>query len=96
MSYLCQVVIKRLAFPEWCAVEVDPDDEQENYIKYRELLKLLLTNLALIKPIHASLLQLIDEALSNTDIHKTPFRQAEVSLLLVHELYSAIKGVERE
>ena len=96
MNYLAQVVLKRLAFPEWCEVEIDPDDDQQNYIKYRELLKLLFTNLALIKPIHAQLLQLIDETLSNTDILKVPFRQAEVGLLLVHEIWSSIKGNERD
>ena len=96
MNYLAQVVVKRLAYPAWCEVEVDPDDDQQNYIKYRELLKLLFTNLALVKPIHAQLLQLIDETLSNTDVSKVPFRQAEVGLLLVHEIWSSIKGNERD
>lgn len=24
---ICDIVLKRIAFPEWCEIEIDPDDE---------------------------------------------------------------------
>jgi hypothetical protein len=31
-SKLFDVVVKRIAFPEWCEIELDPDDDQIDYI----------------------------------------------------------------
>lgn len=40
-----------MAYPEWCEIDIDADDEQVDYQKYRELFKIMLKNIALIKPI---------------------------------------------
>ena len=45
MLNMLETVIKRYAFPSWCEVEVEPDDEQTAYSKYREMLKVLYLNL---------------------------------------------------
>ena len=45
------IVLRRIAYPEWCETEVDPDDLQEDYMKYRELFKIMFKNISLIKPI---------------------------------------------
>ena len=46
-----EIVLKRVAFPKWCELEIEPDDLQNDYDKYREILKVLLRNISLIKPI---------------------------------------------
>ena len=28
---ILNIVLKRLAYPEWCEIEVEPDDDQRNY-----------------------------------------------------------------
>lgn len=50
---ILNIVIKRIGYPEWCDVEVDPDDLQVDYQKYRDLFKIMLKNISLIKPIRA-------------------------------------------
>ena len=50
------IVLKRMAYPEWCEIEIEADDEQVDYQKYRELFKIMLKNIALIKPIRQQFL----------------------------------------
>jgi hypothetical protein len=45
------IVLKRIAFPEWCEIDIEPDDRQEDYQKFRELFKILFKNISLIKPV---------------------------------------------
>lgn len=52
-------MLKRIAFPEWCEIEIEADDEQHNYEKYRELFGVMLKHIALIKPIRTRFLQLL-------------------------------------
>ena len=56
MKQLLEVCIRRLAFPDWCEVNVNPDDSQSEYMSVRELLKVVYINLTLIKPFHEHLL----------------------------------------
>lgn len=35
------IVLKRIAYPEWCEIDIEPDDRQEDYQKFRELFKVL-------------------------------------------------------
>ena len=56
MKQLLEVVIRRFAFPDWCEVNVQPDDNQSEYISVRELLKVFYINLTIIKPFHEYLL----------------------------------------
>ena len=59
MNQMLDVVILRIAYPDWCDVNIDPDDNQRDYISVRELLKVVYINLTLIKPFHDHLLNRI-------------------------------------
>ena len=60
MMNMLETVIKRYAFPSWCEVEVEPDDEQTAYTKYREMLKVLYLNLTRMKVLTPHLLNRVD------------------------------------
>ena len=49
MAAMLEALIKRYAFPSWCEVDVEPDDDQTEYTKLREMLKVLYLNLTLIQ-----------------------------------------------
>lgn len=61
MAQILETVIKRYAFPSWCEVSVEPDDDQIEYQKYRELLKTLFLNFARIKELTQHLLSRADQ-----------------------------------
>ena len=48
---ILNILLKRVAFPDWCEIEVEPDDAQREYMQYRELFKVMFKNIALVKPI---------------------------------------------
>ena len=60
-----QIVVKRLAYADWCEIEVEPDDPQIEYQKFRELFKILLKNIALIKPVRHQFLQMISQEIES-------------------------------
>ena len=45
---ITDLVFKRLAFPEWVAIDIEPDDEQIEYMTYRKLLKMTFLHLSMI------------------------------------------------
>ena len=49
IAQILEIVIKRYAFPEWCDVQVEPDDTQTEYAKHREMLKVLYLNIQRVK-----------------------------------------------
>ena len=51
-NFLC----KRIAYPNWCKLVVEPEEKEGEYYTYREELMTLYINLCLIKPIHAQIL----------------------------------------
>ena len=53
---ILDIVLRRMAYPAWCEVEVDPDDAQSDYDKYRELFKIMFKNIALIRPVRQAFL----------------------------------------
>ena len=48
---IMSIVLKRMAYPSWIEIDVDADDDQTDYQKYRELFKIMFKNIALIKPV---------------------------------------------
>jgi hypothetical protein len=52
-------VIKRFAYPDWCTLEIEPEEAESDYAVYREELMTTFVNLSLIKPIHLALLEII-------------------------------------
>ena len=58
-------VLKRIAFPEWCEIEVEPDDVQNNYQVYRELFNIIFKNLALLKLIRVQFLERINQEIQS-------------------------------
>jgi len=62
---ILDIVLKRMAFPEWCEIEIDPDDAQNDYEKYRELFKIMLKNIALIKPVRQPFLVRISQEIES-------------------------------
>ena len=50
-------MVKRIAYPAWCDIDVDPDDTQVEYQKYREALTVLLRGIGLVKPCTEHFLQ---------------------------------------
>ena len=56
---IMSVVLKRIAYPEWCEIELEPDDRQEDYQKFRELFKVLFQNISLIRPVREGFLQML-------------------------------------
>ena len=93
---MLETVIKRYAFPEWCEVEVEPDDSQIEYARYRELLKILYLSLAKIKGLQQHLLTRVEQEVDSLQVNKVPVKQAEVSLMLVFELYHSLAGKQPE
>ena len=89
-------MLKRIAYPEWCEVDVDADDAQTDYEKYRELFKIMFKNIALIKPVRQAFLQRLSREIESIQIGTTPVNRAEVSLLAVIELHQCIPGEFRE
>jgi len=81
------IVLKRMAYPEWCEIEVDPDDAQLDYSKYRDLFTVMLKNIGLIKPIRPQFLHRISQEIEQIQVPLTPVRRAEVSLLTITELH---------
>ena len=96
MMELLEVVIRRLAFPDWCEVNVEPDDEQSEYMSVRELLRVVYINLTLIKPLHEHLLTRIAQEIDSVNLAQTSFKRAEVSIYLVFELFNCIPLQSRE
>ena len=45
---ITDLVFKRLAFPEWIEINIEPDDEQVEYMTYRKLLKMIFLHLSII------------------------------------------------
>ena len=80
-------VLKRIAFPEWCEIEVEPDDIQNNYQVYRELFNIIFKNLALLKLIRVQFLERINQEIQSVVIGTTSVRRAEVSLHIILELH---------
>ena len=85
-----------MAYPEWCQIEIEPDDAQVDYDKYRELFKIMLKNIALIKPIKIQFFSRISQEIESIQIPATPVRRAEVSLLTIIELHQVIPGELRD
>ena len=96
MKQLLEVTIRRFAFPDWCDVNEDPDDDQSEYISVRELLKVFFVNLTIIKPFHEHLLNRVAQEIDSINLAQTSFKKAEVSILLVHELFKCIPMQSRE
>ena len=68
MTQMLEVVIRRLAFPEWCEVNIEPDDSQSEYMSIRELLRVVYINLTLIKQLHEHLLTRIAQELDSINL----------------------------
>lgn len=68
MTQLLDVIIRRLAFPDWCEVNVEPDDSQTEYISVRELLKVVYIHLTLIKQLHEHLLTRVAQELDSISL----------------------------
>ena len=52
MRVMLDIVIYRYAFPDWCEVDVDPEDLQAEYEQVRKLHQVLYLNLTLQKTFH--------------------------------------------
>ena len=65
MLGIFNIVLKRVGYPEWCAIDIQPDDAQSDYQKYRELFSIILKNLSLIKPIRQQFLERINSEIQN-------------------------------
>ena len=59
MLQILDVVIKRMAYPEWCEIAIEADDAQSNYQNFRELLKVMFKNLSFVEAIKVEFLQRI-------------------------------------
>lgn len=90
MVQMLEVVIRRVAYPEWCEVDVEPDDSQAEYNSVRELLKIVYINLTLIKPLHEHLLTRVAQEIDSVNLQQISVKKAEVSIFLVHELFKCI------
>ena len=75
---------------------MDPDDLQVDYQKYRDLFKIMLKNISLIKPIRTQFLQRISDEIESFNPQSTPLRRAEVCLLAVIEIHECIPGQLRD
>ena len=52
MALTLEVVIKRLAFPSWATLDVEPDEREAEYAQYRQDIITLYLNLAMNKLFH--------------------------------------------
>lgn len=93
---ILNIIIKRVAYPSWCDIEIEADDLQIEYQKYREVLKIILKNIALVKPCQQQFLQRIYETIDAVQPVSTPIRQAEVPLILMNEVHQCIPQEQRE
>ena len=96
MKQLLEVVILRVAFPDWCEVNVESDDSQAEYISVRALLQVVYINLTLIKPFHEHLLNRVAQEIASVNLEHTSSKRAEVSIFLVHELFNCVPIQSRE
>lgn len=90
MAQALQVLIKRLAFPAWASLDVEPDEREAEYAQYRQDMTTLFLNLAMNKLFHQHVLTTIHGLLERLNPASTPVRSAEVPLLLVFNLIQSI------
>jgi hypothetical protein len=86
MQQTLQLVIKRIAFPKWCTLSMEPDERESEYATYRQELITLYLNLTMNKTFHGQVLTQIYSLLEHVDIRSTLVQEAEVPLLLVFNL----------
>ena len=46
---ITDIMFSRLAYPEWVEIDIDPDDDQMEYLTYRKLLKMMFLHLSMLK-----------------------------------------------
>jgi hypothetical protein len=68
MELLFQFLCRRIAYPAWCHLSVEPDEKEGDYYTYREELMTLFINLCLIKPFNQNILKMLYERLQETSL----------------------------
>jgi len=71
-------------------------EREEDYKTYRDELSTLYLNLAMLKPLHHSLLSSIAQLLQTVNIPQMHVNDAEVPLFLIYSLQQSITGKEKE
>ena len=97
MNLITDIIFKRLSIPEWIEVEIEADDDQTEYEMYRKLMKMMFLNLVMIPSYRNKLLEKLYQFIqANQAGNTTSARVAEVSIILVYELYVVIPQQKRE
>jgi hypothetical protein len=63
MQWLLNFTIKRFAYPEWCTLVEDADEEELDYRHYRDEIMTMFINLTMIKPFYSFLITQLYENL---------------------------------
>ena len=90
MNQILEVLVKRVAFPRWASLEIEPEEKEAEYSQYRQDMVTLYMNLSMNKNYHSQVLQSIYNLLEKLDPSTTPVNQAEVPLLLIFNLIQSI------
>jgi len=68
MVALFQFLCKRIAYPDWCQLSIEPEEKEGDYYTYREELMTLYVNLCLIKPLHSTILKMLFDRIEETSL----------------------------